>query len=64
MDAAEDFAALLHAVPNNPAVAVRANRRERVDRALETIEGVMLAGHNYFKCLVILIFANFAFCNT
>jgi hypothetical protein len=38
MDAAEDFATLLHAVPNNPAVAVRANRRERMDRAFETIE--------------------------
>ena len=38
MDAAEDFSALLHAVPDHPAVAVRANRRERMDRAFETIE--------------------------
>ncbi len=64
MDAAEDFAALLHAVPNNPAVAVWANWRERMNRALETIEDVMLAGHNHFERLVILIFANFACSHT
>ena len=64
MDAAEDFASLLHAVPNDPAVAVRANRRERMDRALETVEGVMLPGHNHFERLVILIFANFACSHT
>jgi hypothetical protein len=51
MDATEDFSALVHAVPDHPAVAVLANRRERVDRALETVEGVMLAGHNYFNAL-------------
>jgi len=64
MDAAEDFSALLHAVPDHPAVAVRANRRERMDRALETVEGVMLPGHNHFECFVILIFANFACSHT
>ena len=64
MDAAEDFATLLHTVPDNPAVAVRTNRRERMDRALETIEGVMLAGHNHFERLVILIFTNFACSHT
>ena len=41
MDAAEDFASLLHAVTDDPALAVRANRRQRVDRALEAIEGVV-----------------------
>jgi len=60
MDAAEDFSALLHAVPDNPAVALRTNRRERMDRALETAKGVVLAGHNHFERLVILIFTNFA----
>ncbi len=64
MDAAEDFSALLHAVPDHPAVAVRANRRERVDRAFETIEGVMLASHNHFERLVILIFTNFTCSHT
>jgi hypothetical protein len=64
MATAEVFAPLLPAVPNNPTVAVRANRCQRVDRALEAIEGVMLAGHNYFERLVILIFANFACSHT
>jgi hypothetical protein len=64
MDAAEDFAALLHAVPNNPTVAMRANRREGMNRALETVEGVVLSGHNHFECLVILIFTNFACSHT
>jgi hypothetical protein len=64
MDAAEDLAALLHAVANNPAVAVWANWRERMNRALETIEGVVLASHNHFECLVILVFTNFACSNT
>ena len=60
MDATKDFATLLHTVSNNPAVAVRANRGERVDRALETVEDVVLPGDNHFECLVVLIFANFA----
>ena len=64
MDAAEDLAFLLHAVPDHPAVAVRANRRQRVDRTFETIEGVMLASHNHFERLVILIFTNFACSHT
>ena len=64
MDTAEDFAALLHAVPNNPTVAMRANRHEGMDRAFETIEGVMLASHNHFERLVILIFTNFACSHT
>jgi hypothetical protein len=64
MDAAEDFSALLHAVPDNPAVAVWANWRERMNRALETVESVVLSGHNHFECLVILIFTNFACSHT
>jgi hypothetical protein len=61
MDTAEDLARLLHAVSDDPAVAVRANRRERVDRALEAVKGVVLAGNDHFKRLVIFILANFAF---
>ena len=61
MDAAKDLSIGFHAVADHPAVAVRANRRERVDCALEAIEGVMLAGNDYLKRLVIFIFANFAF---
>jgi hypothetical protein len=64
MDAAKDLSIGFHAVADHPAVAVRANRRERVDCALEAIEGVMLARNDYFKGLVIFIFANFAFSHT
>lgn len=60
MDAAEDFASLLHAVTNDPAMAVRANRRQRVNSALEAIKGVVLVANDHFKRLVIFIFANFA----
>jgi hypothetical protein len=64
MDAAEDLSIGFHAVADYSAVAVRANRRERVDCALEAIERVMLAGDDYFKRLVIFIFANFACSHT
>jgi hypothetical protein len=64
MDAAEDFASLLHAVPDYPATAVRTNRRQGMDRALEAIERVVFAGNDYFKRLVIFIFANFACSHT
>jgi len=64
MDAAEDFASLLHAVTDDPALAVRANRRQRVDRALEAIEGVVLAGNNYLKGFVIFVFTNFTCSHT
>ena len=60
MDAAEDLSVGLHAVADHPAVAVRANRRQRVDRAFEAIEGMTLAGNDHFKRLVIFILANFA----
>jgi hypothetical protein len=60
MDAAEDFSVSFNAVPDNPTVAMGANRRECVDRALEAIEGVMFAANDYFKRLVIFILANFA----
>jgi hypothetical protein len=64
MDATEDLSVGFHAVPDDPAVAVRANRCQGVDCALEAIERVMLAGDNHFKRLVIFVFANFAFTHT
>jgi hypothetical protein len=64
MDAAEDLSSLLHAVTDDPAVAVRANRCQCVDRALKAIEGVVLAGNDHVKGLVIFIFTNFAFSHT
>ena len=64
MDTAEDLSVGFNTVPDNPAVTVRTDRRQRVDRALEAIEGVMLSANDYFKRLVIFIFANFACSHT
>ena len=64
MDAAKDLSIGFHAVADDPAMAVRANWRQRVDCALEAIEGVMLSGNDHFKRLVIFIFANFACSHT
>jgi len=64
VDAAEDFSVSFNAVSDDSAVAMRANRRQRVDRALEAIEGVMLPANDDFKRLVIFIFANFACSHT
>jgi hypothetical protein len=60
MDAAEDLSLGFNAVSDNPALTMRANRRQRMDRALEAIEGVMLPANDHFKRLVIFVFANFA----
>ena len=60
VDTTEDFVLGFHAVADDTAVAVRANRRQRVDCALETVEDVTLSVHDYFKRLVIFVFANFA----
>jgi hypothetical protein len=60
VDAAEDLSVCFDAMSDDSAVAMRANRGQRVDRALEAIEGVMLPANDDFKRLVIFIFANFA----
>ncbi|MGB9474463.1 MAG: hypothetical protein WCE87_05265 [Candidatus Udaeobacter sp.] len=60
MNAAEDFPVCFYAMPHNPAVAVRADWRQRVDCTLEAIECVVLPGYHHFKRLVIFILANFA----
>jgi hypothetical protein len=64
MDAAEDLSVGLYAVSDDSAVTVRTDRRQRVDRAFEAIECVMLTGYHHFKRLVIFIFANFACSHT
>ena len=64
MDAAEDLSVCFNAVSDDPAVAMRANGRQRVDRALEAVEGVVFAVNDHFKRLVIFIFTNFACSHT
>jgi hypothetical protein len=64
MDAAEDLSVGFNAVSDDSAVAMRANRRQRVDCALEAVEGVMFPANDYFERLVIFILANFACSHT
>jgi hypothetical protein len=45
---------------DDPAVAMRTDRCQRVDRALGAIEGVMLPANDDFKRLVIFVLTNFA----
>ena len=60
MNTTEDFSVRFDAVPDDTAVAVGANRRQRVDCALEAIESVTLSAHDHFERLVIIVLANFA----
>lgn len=64
MDTTEDLSVGFHAVTDYPAIAVRANWRQRVDRALEAIEGVALSAQDDFKRLVVFVLANFASTHT
>ena len=64
MDAAENLPVGFNTVSNYPALTMRANWRQCVDRALEAVEGVMFPANDYFERLVIFIFANFACSHT
>lgn len=50
----------LDAVPDYPATAIGADRRELMNCAFETIENVPLARRDDFKSQIIIIAANFA----
>ena len=60
MDTTENVSVRLDAVADDPAVAVRANRRQRMDRTFEAVESVTLSAHDDFKRLVTFVLANFA----
>ena len=64
MNAAIDLPIGFHTVPDDPAIAVWADRRQRVDCTLEAIERVMLACYDHFKRLVVFVFTNFACSHT
>jgi hypothetical protein len=64
VDTTEDLSIRFDAVADYSAIAVRANWRQRVNRALEAIEGVALSAHDDFKRLVIFVLANFACTHT
>ena len=61
--AAEDFATRFNAVADNLASAVLANWRQRLDGALEAIEGVRLARSRHLERLVVIASTNFALCH-
>ena len=60
MDTTEDFSVRFDAVSDDTAAAVGANRRQRVDCALEAIKDVAFSAHDDFKRLVIIVLADFA----
>jgi hypothetical protein len=64
VDATKYLSVGFDTVPDDSAVAVRADRRQRVNRALEAIKGVMLASYDHFERLVIFILTNFACSHT
>src|SRR5215475_3159963 len=59
MLAAEEGAVLLEPVADDADAAVLAGRRQRVDRAFETVEGVGGAVHADLKRLVVVVSAGF-----
>ena len=64
MNAAEDLCIGFHTMPHDSTIAVWADWRQRVDRAFEAIECVMLSGYDHFKRFVIFILANLACSHT
>jgi hypothetical protein len=51
----------LDTMSDDSALAVRAGRRQCVNRALETVEDVRFSGVNHFKGLVVVVSADFAY---
>jgi len=59
MGATEDSISFFHVVADDPATAMRALRRQRVDRALKAVEEMLLSLQNYFKKFIVVISADF-----
>src|SRR5688572_6923945 len=60
MRAAVERAGVLAAVADDAAAAVRAGRRQRMDGALEAVEGVGALAHHHLECLVVVVAAGVA----
>ncbi len=63
-DAAVNFPALLNSVSDHTAITMRTHRCQRVNRAFEAVEGVMLPLDHHVERFVIFVFANFAYSHT
>jgi hypothetical protein len=61
MDATENLCVRFDTVADNPAVAMRADRRQRVDGALEAVKSVTLPSNHDIKRLVIFVLTNFTY---
>src|SRR5690349_21499825 len=63
MGAAEHLAAVLNAVAEDPAAAMRTPGRQRAGGAFETVERVFLPGHDHVEALVVVVAADFTLCH-
>lgn len=61
MSTAEEPVANFYPMPDHAAMAVLADRCDRLNRALEAVKRVPRPGGNQFKALVVVIAAHFAF---
>jgi len=59
MSAAKEVTLHLHAVANDAAFAVLANRGHRLDRALEAVENMTCTGGHHLESLVVIVATNF-----
>ena len=60
MSAAENLPILLNAMPHDPALAMGAHRRQRMNRALERVKRVLGPIRCHGKRLVVIVPTNFA----
>src|SRR3712207_5745682 len=60
MSATEYRSMCFHAMPNNPAAAVRARRRQNLNGAFEAVKHMGLSSHRDLKGLVVIISTLFA----
>jgi len=63
MGAAKDLTLLFNAMPEYPTPAMRAGRRQGVNRALEAVKGMAFSCHGYFKSFVIVVSTRLTFCH-
>jgi hypothetical protein len=63
MGAAIELTAYLNTVPNHFAFAMRAGRRDSLNRALKAVECVSRAVRDQFESLVIVVSTNLALCH-
>jgi hypothetical protein len=59
VDAAKNLSRFLDAVADDPAAAAWTTRCERLDRALEAVEGMTLSAENDLEGFVVVISADF-----